>query len=161
MRKLIIINGSPGVGKTSVSQELYKNLNNSVWLDGDWCWMMHPFKVTKGNKRMVEDNINCLLTNFLNNVTFENVVFSWVIPHDELMERIIDRLPLSDIRIYKFTLMCSEKRLGERMMYDGRSVDQIEDSIRRLEAYRLMDTIKIDTSDLNVHDTVTQIIDSL
>lgn len=161
MRKLIIINGSPGVGKTSVSQELYKKLNNSVWLDGDWCWMMSPFNVTEGNKQMVEDNINFLLTNFLNSTTFENVVFSWVIPHDQLMEKIIDRLPLSDIRVYKVTLMCSEKRLEERIMRDGRPVDQIEDSVRRLEAYRLMDTIKIDTSDLSIHDTVTQIIDSL
>ena len=32
---------------------LLKHLDNAVWLDGDWCWMMHPRKVTEENKRTV------------------------------------------------------------------------------------------------------------
>jgi tRNA uridine 5-carbamoylmethylation protein Kti12 len=40
-KKLIIINGVPGVGKSTVSKELHKSLPKSVWLDGDWCWMMN------------------------------------------------------------------------------------------------------------------------
>jgi broad-specificity NMP kinase len=48
-----MIHGTMGVGKTTVCRELYKELNNSVWLDGDWCWLMHPFVVTEENIEMV------------------------------------------------------------------------------------------------------------
>ena len=33
-----------GSGKTTVSQTLKMQLENSVFLDGDWCWDAHPFK---------------------------------------------------------------------------------------------------------------------
>lgn len=57
MKKLIIINGTMGVGKTATSKALYQKLESSVWLDGDWCWMMNPFIVNEENKTMVIDNI--------------------------------------------------------------------------------------------------------
>ena len=41
---------SMGVGKTTISQLLKKQLNNSVFLDGDWCWDSHPFQVTDETK---------------------------------------------------------------------------------------------------------------
>ncbi|AJD25562.1 AAA domain protein [Clostridium botulinum] len=53
IKKLIIINGTMRVGKTATSKELNKKLNNSVWLDDDWCWMMNPFTVNDENKNMV------------------------------------------------------------------------------------------------------------
>ena len=43
MKKLILINGTMGAGKTTTCQELLKILQPSVFLDGDWCWKMHPF----------------------------------------------------------------------------------------------------------------------
>ena len=56
-----------GVGKTATSKSLYQKLINSVWLDGDWCWMMNPFIANEENKEMVLDNISHLLRNFLMN----------------------------------------------------------------------------------------------
>ena len=47
-----------GVGKTTTCKELSKKLQNSVWLDGDWCWMINPFVVNEENKRLVINNIN-------------------------------------------------------------------------------------------------------
>lgn len=38
MKTLYLIGGTMGVGKTTVSQQLKKDLANSVFLDGDWCW---------------------------------------------------------------------------------------------------------------------------
>ncbi len=66
-KKLIIINGVMGVGKTTICKVLYKKLNNSFWLDGDNCWMMNPFVVNEENKAMVLDNIVHVLNNFLKN----------------------------------------------------------------------------------------------
>jgi broad-specificity NMP kinase len=57
MKELIIINGTMGIGKSVTCKELNRKLDKSVWLDGDWCWMMNPFIVNDENKQMVEDNI--------------------------------------------------------------------------------------------------------
>jgi len=59
-----MIGGTMGIGKTTVSQYLKTELNNSVFLDGDWCWDMHPFQVTDETKEMVIRNICALLNNF-------------------------------------------------------------------------------------------------
>ena len=66
-KKLIIINGTMGVGKTTIIKMLYKELENSFWLDGDNCWMMNPFIVNEENKKMVVDNITYILNSFIKN----------------------------------------------------------------------------------------------
>ena len=63
----ILINGTMGVGKTTVCKELRKLLPASVFLDGDWCWYSHPFTVTEQTKQVVMENIGFMLQNFLNN----------------------------------------------------------------------------------------------
>lgn len=37
MKTLYLIGGTMGVGKTTISRQLKKDLHNSVFLDGDWC----------------------------------------------------------------------------------------------------------------------------
>lgn len=73
-KKLIIINGVPGVGKSTVSKELHTSLSKSVWLDGDWCWMMNPWMITEENIKMVERNINYLLRSYFSNSTFDYII---------------------------------------------------------------------------------------
>lgn len=65
MKTLYLIGGTMGVGKTTVCRALKDRLENSVFLDGDWCWDAHPFQVTEETKRMVMDNICFLLNQFL------------------------------------------------------------------------------------------------
>ena len=62
MKNLIIVGGTMGVGKTATCRELQKILPRNVFLDGDWCWDMHPFVVTEETKAMVNGNIAHLLT---------------------------------------------------------------------------------------------------
>lgn len=64
MKMLLLVGGTMGVGKTATCQILKGMLDRCVFLDGDWCWDMHPFQVTETTKRMVEENICFLLTNF-------------------------------------------------------------------------------------------------
>ena len=67
-----------GVGKTSVSQCLKRELPNAVFLDGDWCWDADPFLVTEETKEMVIDNICYLLNHFIQCSAYENIIFCWV-----------------------------------------------------------------------------------
>lgn len=158
MKKLIIINGTMGTGKTTICKILYKKLNNSVWLDGDWCWMMNPFKVTEENKRMAEDNITYLLNNFLENPDFEYVIFSWVMHNENIFDVLLEKLQKNEFQRYKISLVCSPEELKKRMLKDGREEKDIEMSLGRLKSYERMDTIKVDTTNTAVEKTVNEIV---
>lgn len=157
MKKLIIINGTPGVGKSTVSKLLNQEIENSAWLDGDWCWMMNPFIVNEENKAMVESNIYHHLNNYLKNSSLKIIIFSWVIGHDQLMDKIISNIDIGSVYTYKITLMCDDDILRQRLHIDGRSEERIENSIERQKNYHLMNTVKIDTSKLSVEETVKEI----
>ncbi|CAK7086241.1 nucleotide kinase [Tissierella sp. P1] len=161
MKKLIIINGVPGVGKTTICRELYKSISNSVWLDGDWCWMMNPFVVNEENKKMVEDNINFLLRSYLNNSSYKYVIFNWVIGNEKIFETILSKLDDLEFQLYKISLISSPKTLKERMLEDGRTEEQIENSINRLKFYEDMDTFKIDITNMSVRNVVSKILEMI
>ena len=78
MKKLYIIGGTMGVGKTTTCQILKEKLENSVFLDGDWCWDMHPFQVTQETKKLVLENITFLLNNFIRCPAYEIVICVWL-----------------------------------------------------------------------------------
>ena len=78
MRTLYLVGGTMGVGKTTACKVLANDLPNSVFLDGDWCWDLHPFRVTDETKHMVMSNIVTCLNNFLSCAAIESVVFCWV-----------------------------------------------------------------------------------
>ena len=65
VKRLYIIGGAMGIGKTTVCQILKKELPKAAFLDGDWCWDMDPFQVTEETKAMVMENIVYLLNNFI------------------------------------------------------------------------------------------------
>ena len=99
MKKLYLIGGTMGVGKTAVSQQLKKDLPNSVFLDGDWCWDANPFQVTEETKTMVTDNICYLLNNFLHCSAYENIIFCWVMHEQHIIDSIIENVDNSKVSI--------------------------------------------------------------
>jgi hypothetical protein len=87
------------------------------------------------------------------------VLFFWVIPREDLSGYIVKKMREHDLsfELKKITLMCTDDQLKERMRLDGRDTNTIEKSIVYQDAFRLMNTIKVDTSGL----TVLEIIDEL
>lgn len=161
MKKLIIINGTMGAGKSTVSNLLLKMLDKSVYLDGDWCWNMNPFIVTDENKNMVMDNITYLLKSFLHNSNYEYIIFCWVIQDEDIFKLILDKLKGFDFELYKISLICSEDALRKRLEKDVQSgvrkPDVIERSIKRIALYDKMDTIKIDVSRISAFNAAQKI----
>ncbi|MGF0031660.1 AAA family ATPase [Bariatricus sp. SGI.154] len=78
MKNIYLIGGMMGVGKTTTCRILKNKLPNCVFLDGDWCWDMHPFQVTPKIKKMVMENICFLLNQFIRCSAYENIIFCWV-----------------------------------------------------------------------------------
>lgn len=161
-KKLIIINGTMGVGKTATCKLLYKSLDKSVWLDGDWCWMMNPFIVNDENKEMVEKNIHFMLRSFLTNSNIENVIFNWVIHTEDIFDMVLGGLSDLDFELHKITLICSKEELRRRIGKDVETNDRDEAcfdrSAKRLELYKNMKTAKIDTTNLSLEETVCKIM---
>jgi len=161
MKKLIIINGTMGVGKSATCKELNKTLDKSVWLDGDWCWMMNPFIVNDENKQMVEDNIEYLLRKFLCNSSFEYIIFNWVIHKEEIFDMILKGINDLEFELFKITLICSEESLKNRILKDIknnlRAENSLKNGLERLHLYPNMNTIKIDTSNITISETINKI----
>ncbi len=153
-KKLIVVNGPMGVGKTTVCRELHLALDRAVWLDGDWCWQMHPWVFSDENRAMVVDNITHLLRNFLGNTSFDHVLFSWVIHLPGILDDLLARLGGLEFELVKISLVCSDECLVARMKVDQRAPDRIAASLERLPLYRAMDTVKVDTTDLPVAEVV-------
>lgn len=147
-----------GVGKSSVCKELINKINNSVWLDGDWCWMMNPRNVTDENITMVKKNITFILRNYLSNTGLLYIFFSWVIHREEIIKDILDQLKDIKYELFKISILCSEAELKRRMMLENRNDDNIKDSLSRLPYYYKMNTIKVDTTEKDIIETVSEII---
>jgi cytidylate kinase len=158
MKKLIIINGPMGVGKTTVCRELLTRLDGSVWLDGDWCWQMHPWVFSEENKRMVLDNITHLLHNYLANSAFNHIIFSWVLHQEPIFAQVLSPLANQKFELHQITLLCSSTDLRQRLIADHRDAECILRSMERLLACQTLNTTKIDTTHLTVADTVERII---
>ena len=161
MKRLYLIGGTMGVGKTTVCQILKKRLPNSVFLDGDWCWDMHPFQVTEETKRMVTDNICFLLGSFLQCSAYENIIFCWVMHEQSIIDGILSRLDVDGAEVKAISLICDAESLKGRLQKDLnaglREANVIERSIARLPFYELLDTIKLDVSYLSPEETAEYI----
>lgn len=162
MKTLYLIGGTMGVGKTTVSQILKKRLPNAVYLDGDWCWDASPFQVTEETKSMVLDNICHLLSNFLRCSAYENIVFSWVMHEQTIIDNILAKLPLSDCKVRTISLLCDAENLTARLDKDIstgiRTADVVERSLARLALYSRLNTEKIETDGIDAEAVADRIL---
>lgn len=163
LKKLYLIGGSMGVGKTSTCQILKTKLPNSVFLDGDWCWDMHPFQVNPETKKMVLENIAFLLNNFIHCSSYENIIFCWVMHEQCIIDDILSRLDTTDCQMYSISLICSREALKMRLQKDVdakiRQADVILRSLERLPLYEKLETAKVDVSDISPERAAELIVD--
>ena len=155
-KQLFLIGGTMGVGKTATCQVLKRKLNNSVFLDGDWCWDMHPFQVTEETKEMVLQNICFILNNFIKCSVIENVVFCWVMHQQEIIDEILSRLDTQGCKVHLISLTCSSDALKERLNKDIRAGIRTEDvlgrSLERIPLYEKLNIIKVDASNITAEE---------
>lgn len=162
MKTLYFIGGTMGIGKTTISQALKRSLNRSVFLDGDWCWDMHPFTVTPETKHLVQLNIVTLLNNFLQSPAFDYVIFCWVMHQQEIIDNLLKQIDTSNCRLINLSLVCDADILRERLQKDIdnglRQNDILERSISRLPLYESLNTKKIDVGGKTKEEIVPEIL---
>ena len=159
MKRLYLIGGPMGVGKTTVCRALQKRLERSVFLDGDWCWDAHPFQVTEETKEMVMDNICFLLNRFLRCSAYDHVIFCWVLHRQEILDELLSRVP--NCRVRAVSLTASPETLAARLEADiragRRGRDALERSLAYLPLYGELRTEKLDVSRLTPEEAAARL----
>lgn len=121
MQKLILITGSPCVGKTAVAEKLLESCENSAFFDGDWAWCVHPFSLSDPRLRRGDKTISFALSTYLD-AKFDYVILSSVVVIGEPIRAAILRdITAKDYMTLAFTLKCSEETLRERHRQRGDS----------------------------------------
>jgi len=161
MKKLYLIGGPMGVGKTAVGQELKRKLSRSVFLDGDWCWDANPFQVTAETQKMVLENICFLLNQFVRCSAYEHIIFCWVMHEQSIIDGILRNLETTNCEIKAISLLCAADELRERLSRDiaagRREPDVLERSLARMPLYDQLNTIKINTSGKTVGEIAEEL----
>lgn len=158
MKKLVIISGAPGIGKTTLCRELLKSIEGCAWLDSDWCWMINPWKdKTQEQKKYVEGTFTRILRGYLDNENIKTILFSWVISSEYMFDLVIK--PLSDMEfdLVKIALVCDREVHIERMRKDNRREEQINSPYSMAPFYKLGAEV-IDVTQLSVDEMVKSAI---
>ena len=152
-KKLILISGSPCVGKTAVGTRLFESYDNSAYLDGDWCWCVHPFSVTDLRLRNGDRAMSFVLSNYLDS-DFEYVFFTSVVLTDaRIRDEILNGITAREYRTIGFTLTCSPETLKKR--HDRRG-DPGETNLFWLSLPPCPEDIVIDTDNKSVREIVRE-----
>ncbi|MBP3543791.1 MAG: AAA family ATPase [Lachnospiraceae bacterium] len=153
MQKLIIVTGSPCVGKTTVTEKLFETYENSAYFDGDWAWCVNPFSVEDPRLRNGDKTMSFALSTYLNS-KFDYVFFSSVVAVDKLIRgAILKDITAKDYKVIGFTLTCSEETLLERHQKRG---DENECSFFWLRLLPHEGDYVINTDDKSVQEIVDE-----
>ena len=152
-KKLILISGSPCVGKSAVGTRLFECYDNSAYLDGDWCWCVHPFSTADPRLRNGDKSMSFILSNYLDS-DFEYVFFTSVVLTDEKIRGdILSGITAKEYQIIGFTLVCSEGTLKARHQKRG---DRGEPNYYWLHLPPCPGDIVIDTDKKSIRDIVKE-----
>ena len=153
LKKLILISGSPCVGKTAAGTRLFESYDNSAYLDGDWCWCVHPFSVADKRLRNGDKSMSFILSNYLES-DFQYVFFTSVVLTDPgIREGILDGITATEFGTISFMLTCSEETLKKR--HDRRG-DKGETNYHWLHLPPCPGDIVIDTDNKSVREVVSE-----
>jgi len=152
---IIIINGSVGVGKTSVADALHRKFARSVALDADHIGDVHPFEIYDEQRidqlyRTLE-----LLVGFHQKNGYANFVINYVFESPESLQKLLDLLHPLDPSIQVYWLTCEAQEQARRIR--NRQGEDLEWELKRfVELQKIQENAaqqgfigkKVDTSGL-------------
>lgn len=130
MKKLIVIIGPNGVGKSTTAKEFFNRHSKCAYVDSDWCRVKKPFSFTEEDKRLVVNNIFSLLRNYLLCKDIDIVLFTYGF-HGErkkIFDKIISQLQSEKVEfdLNIIILKCSYEENVQRALKDQRNEERIK-----------------------------------
>ena len=164
MKKVIVLIGPNGVGKTTTAKAIIDLKSRSAMVDSDWCRVMNPFMFSDATRQTVTENIFCLIRNYLLNREIDTVVFtqSWhgerKVIYDNVMAKLRETGIIFEEKV--IILKCSLEENLKRSVEDGRDEERIKRGIKNTFAfYNDFHYPSIDTTELNSDEVAQRIID--
>lgn len=163
MKKVILIIGSNGVGKSTTSKILLSLLPNSAYIDSDCCRAINPFRLTEETKIAVTQNIYCMFHNYLLCNDINTIIFPYGFHGErkEIWEQVVYKLKADNIMfdIYIILLKCSWEENIRRAKLDNRDSERIERGMKNTFSFYDTDQyITIDTTNLSAEETAEKIL---
>lgn len=91
-----------------------------------------------------------------------NIIFCWVMHEQSIIDAINNKLDIIDCNVIKISLTIDENNLRNRLASNIargiRTVDVIDRSVARINMYRLLDTVKVDTNNKTVCEIANEIM---
>ncbi len=157
MKKLVMVAGPAGVGKTAACSHLFHALKGCAWLDGDWCWMVNPYPgKTERQKRYAEKAFGYILDGYLQDENTEIILFSWLMNGDFMFDLVTEQISCANYELVKIALVCEEQEHVNRLRAGNRSEGKIEHP-DDMAKYRALRAHVIDTTHRSIEDTAEEI----
>jgi len=113
--RIIIINGSLGVGKSSVAEQLHYKFDKSVHLDGDHIGDVQPFKIHDETRLNHLYRTMELLIGFHQQNDYRNFVINYVFESPESLQELLNLLHPLDPFIHCYWLTCDAEEQAQRI----------------------------------------------
>lgn len=161
---IIIINGSLGVGKSSVSEELHWKFDKSIHLDGDHIGNVHPFEIYDPERIDHLYRTLALLIGFHQQNEYHNFVINYVFESAESLKDLLDLILPLDTEIHTYWLTCEKEVQATRIQ--GRNRDSLDWELDRFVELQGIQSraaedgfigVQVDTTHLTISETVEKI----
>ncbi len=126
---IIIINGSLGVGKSSVADQLHYKFDKSIHLDGDYIGDVHPFEIYDDARIQHLYRTLELLVGFHQKNGYDNFVINYVFKSPESLQELLELIRPLDASIHTYWLTCNEDEQASRIR--NRKRDDIDWELKR------------------------------
>ena len=119
---IVILNGSVGVGKTTVAWALNECFAKSVMLDGDYIGAVHPFELHDEKRVAYLYKTLAHLVAFHQTNGYDTFVINYVFESSDSLAALLKELEPHDTIIRTFWLTCAEEE--QRARISKRRTDQ-------------------------------------
>ena len=126
---IIIINGSLGVGKTSVAETLQCKFDRSVHLDGDAIGDVHPFEIYDPARIIHLYEALALLVRFHQKHGYANFVINYVFESADSLQDLLKLLRPLEPSIHTYWLTCNGQEQAKRIQ--GRRREELDWELQR------------------------------
>lgn len=163
---IIWINGSFGVGKTTIAERLKTEIKDSIIYDPEeiGVFLSNTLPIKKDDFQDYElwRNFNYEILKFLN-AKFATIIVPMTITNPKYYNEIVSKLLNENIPVKEFILIASKDNLLKRLDKRGNSTEwayqQIDRCINSFAKYFVGQ--QINTDDNNIEDVVSKILSSL